>query len=930
MPGVAEEMFTAYQEHLNGIIESEQPRDQLLLPAVPTRFMERRVAANNTARELPKGTLFDFIRDACDRFPENKAVVTPERVISYRELWGMSSRLAAKLRNCGVGRNDLVAICASKGWQQVVAAISVIQAGAAYLPVSVELPRARKSYLLAQERVKVVLAEHAQLNDLLVPVGVQALVLEDCFASQDGMQAQLLDPGLQQDDLAYVIFTSGSTGTPKGVAIDHRGVVNTLQDVIRRFGLTSSDRVIGISAFNFDLSVYDIFATLGSGAALVLPKYNQTPDPDEWARCVKQHGVTVWNTVPALLEMMVEFLGTQAKAFLSSLRLIMLSGDWIPLSLPGRIKEIAPGSAIVSLGGATEASIWSNYFIVDHVDPSWKSVPYGWPLSNQVFHVLDKNMQPVPNWVSGELYIGGIGLAKEYYQDPERTAASFVTHPQSGERLYRTGDLGRYHDSGYIEFLGRNDGQIKIRGYRIELGEIESALEQCHGVRGGAVVVRTVVKGDKQLVAFAVLYKEQDDGSIESVREHLARQLPDYMVPQHIVVLEQMPVTANGKVDRKRLLEMAGNLSDKGEEKELPRNETEKRLSAIWCRLLKLDSVGVEDNFFELGGSSLTAVRLLRMIEDEFDKKIELASLFRFGSIALQAQHLQDAVVSHSSRPLNTGSSLVKIREGAGNSILAVVHPVGGNILCYRSLIELVPREVAVVGLQSPGDGKPRTVNELATAYAEAIAPMLTRAGMKVDILGWSMGGVVGHEMTRLLEVKGFKIGSLTMIDSWMGTKTATPADTLDGFPLLRNFVKDFLMGKGLPSGFDEIVNRAPEEWISAALKELEHASSVAGYLSAAEFSRLLGEYQCNFNALIRHRPGLVRARVNQFRASRAKDFPFLEPFSQGGQHDGAVDFTSVTVMNEDHFSIMQAQALQYIVGSIFQPQKHLRELESV
>jgi thioesterase domain-containing protein len=207
---------------------------------------------------------------------------------------------------------------------------------------------------------------------------------------------------------------------------------------------------------------------------------------------------------------------------------------------------------------------------------------------------------------------------------------------------------------------------------------------------------------------------------------------------------------------------------------------------------------------------------------------------------------------------------------------------------------------------------------------------MLTRAGMKVDILGWSMGGVVGHEMTRLLEVKGFKIGSLTMIDSWMGTKTATPADTLDGFPLLRNFVKDFLMGKGLPSGFDEIVNRAPEEWISAALKELEHASSVAGYLSAAEFSRLLGEYQCNFNALIRHRPGLVRARVNQFRASRAKDFPFLEPFSQGGQHDGAVDFTSVTVMNEDHFSIMQAQALQYIVGSIFQPQKHLRELESV
>jgi amino acid adenylation domain-containing protein len=746
-PGVVEQMFQSFGDQLMGLIEhglAEGPQ----LPCVPAAGLAARHAANATDKPLPTGRLHDFFAQACQRHPQRLAIIAPDRRLTYADAWCLSTRAGARLRQHGTGRNDLVAIVARRGWRQVCAAMAVVQAGGAYLPVSTDLPAARKAWLAARQGVKVVLAERDALGSFDVPAGVQLLVLEDLLPDGPPGPAIELEPVQGVEDLAYVIFTSGSTGQPKGVMIDHRSAVNTIQDVIHRFGLGPDDRVIGLSAFNFDLSVYDIFGTLGTGAALVLPPASAAPSPEDWARAVREHGVTVWNSVPALLEMQLEYSGTRSGIDLASLRLVMLSGDWIPVSLPGRLAACVPHATLVSLGGATEAAIWSNFFIVDRMDPRWKSIPYGWPLANQRFHVLTADRRDTPTGVPGELYIGGAGVAQGYHDDAARTAASFVTHPRTGERLYRTGDMGRYHADGCLEFLGRQDDQVKIRGYRIELGEIDAALARCPGLRAAATCVHPGSgPQDRRLVALLVP-GEQGVNEAE-VRAHLASVLPDYMVPAQFIPVEQLPVTANGKVNRQALADIATATPWAAGNRRVPHTAFERRLSRLWQQLLHVEQPGLDDDFFEQGGTSLLAVRLLNAIADEFGTRLPLASLLRHGTIAAQA-----ALLAQGRGAWHGRDPLVVLREGHGDGALVLVHPVGGHVLCYRELAALVPEGVAVLALQSPGDGAAREVSGLAARYVESLAGRLFRT-RRVHLAGWSMGGVIAHERARQLEAAG-------------------------------------------------------------------------------------------------------------------------------------------------------------------------------
>ena len=900
LPGVVEDMFRAFSEQILDVI-GEADATGLYLPQVPESGLAARKAANASGKRLQTGLLHDFFAQACRTYPDRPAIISDARTLAYGELWRMTTRLAAELRERQVGRNDLVAIVARRGWRQVSAAVAVVQAGGAYLPVCSELPAERKSWLVAQQGVKAVLVERELAASFELPAGVQLLILEDVLPDgQSGPAVEL--PSVQgEQDLAYVIFTSGSTGQPKGVMIDHRGAVNTIQDVIDRFGLTAEDRVIGISAFNFDLSVYDIFGSLGTGAALVLPPYSATPSPEDWARLVREHKVSVWNTVPALLEMQIEYLGARAAGDLASLRLVMLSGDWIPIGLPGRLAAYLPDATLVSLGGATEASIWSNYFVVDHVDPAWKSIPYGWPLANQYFHVLTKDLRHAPDWVPGDLYIGGIGVAHGYYQDAERTAASFITHPQTGERLYRTGDMGRYNGSGYIEFLGRNDGQVKIRGFRIELGEIDAVLGRCPGVRSAATIVRQGGSQDRQLVALYVL--ERDNVSEADLRAHLARTLPDYMVPAQFIKLEQIPVTANGKVDRKALADIAAAQPPAARERCAPRNADERRLAGIWQALLHVDAPGIDDNFFELGGTSLLAVRLLNAIAKEFGRSLPLASLLRHGTIASQAK-----LLAQSNAPSSPARSpVVVLREGE-QSMLIAVHPAGGNVLCYQELASLVPDGMAVVALQSPGDGSPREVNELASRYIDALAGQLT-SNRPVYLFGWSMGGIIAQEMTRQLEANGIAPLGLTMIDSYQSADCRS-GSRLHGYQLLHNFVRDLLGSTPVPKEFAAIESLDPDRQPEAALAALRDTGVRGGQLSIQEFIALLEEYRANYDALVRHAPLSIGTPVRLFRATRRQHFPLLVNFSM--PHGGHLESMD---MDEDHFSITQGAALRTIVA---------------
>ncbi len=511
--GLIEAMFAAHSALLTRLAEDEACWHDSVLTLLPTAQITQRAAMNATDQVLvapdAPGLLHTLFLQQAAVSADQPAVIAPQRTLTYAVLAGKAAQIAAWLRLREARPNTLVAVVMDKGWEQVVAALGIQMAGAAYLPVNPELPTERRHYLFEQGEVQTVLTQSVLDKSIDWPEnGITRLCVDTLPDTAAAIQIEPYQCLNKPTDIAYVIYTSGSTGQPKGVVIDHRGAVNTILDINQRFGVTAADRVMGVSALNFDLSVYDIFGPLIAGGAVVLPEPEpeQRIDPAHWCDLMARHQVTVWNTVPALVQMLIDY--QQDRAARGALRLVMMSGDWIPLSLPERIRALYPQAAIYSLGGATEASIWSICYPIDRVDPAWNSVPYGKPLANQTFQVLDDQMQPRPVWVPGDLYIGGIGLALGYWRDETKTAAHFITHPDTGERLYKTGDLGRYLPDGNLEFLGRTDFQVKIRGHRIELGEIETTLRQHDSVKD--VVVRAVgdtKETNKRLVAY-VIYQE--------------------------------------------------------------------------------------------------------------------------------------------------------------------------------------------------------------------------------------------------------------------------------------------------------------------------------------------------------------------------------------------------------------------------------------
>ncbi|SJZ79319.1 pyochelin synthetase [Marinactinospora thermotolerans DSM 45154] len=497
--GVAADAFAAYVDLLRRLAGSADVWEDADPVRVPRHQLDLRAEVNATAGPLPGGLLHEGALDAALRTPDAPAVITPEGTTSHGELWARAAAVAAVLAERGCRPGDRVAIVMDKGVEQVVAAYAVLLAGAAYVPIDIAQPAHRRRVILADAGIRHVLTQSWLTGiddwaDTAEPIAVDAVPAGPALTARPPRAAA---PG----DLAYVIYTSGSTGVPKGVMISHRAALNTVADVNRRFEVGPGDRILGLASLGFDLSVYDLFGPPAAGGALVLPSAERRGDPSHWAELVADHGVTLWNSVPAQMQMLDDYLASAGDADLPTLRLALLSGDWIPVTLPDRIRARVPGLSLVSLGGATEAAIWSIHHPIGEVDPAWPSIPYGRPLANQTFHVLDERMNDRPDWVVGELYIGGAGVALGYLGDEARTAERFVTHPRTGERLYRTGDLGRYRPGGDIEFLGREDSQVKVRGHRIELAEIEAAL-LAHPGAAAAAVLAVGDRDSRRLAAF--------------------------------------------------------------------------------------------------------------------------------------------------------------------------------------------------------------------------------------------------------------------------------------------------------------------------------------------------------------------------------------------------------------------------------------------
>jgi amino acid adenylation domain-containing protein len=504
-PGLLDDMLATYRRHLGGLAADETAWDQAAVLLPPETHLTEQDRANATTGPLSSATLDGLVEAQALRTPDATAVVCDGVAVSYADLVRRARRVAGAIRRLGVEPNTLVGVVVPKSIEQVVAALAVTMSGAAYLPIDAGWPVARRDTLLAQGKVRVALTGSALARTQLWPDGVVVVEVGEDMPEhlpdepRDEPQ-QTGRPSHGPEDLAYVIFTSGSTGTPKGVMIDHRGAVNTLLDVNERFGVGEGDSVLALSSLSFDLSVYDVFGVLAAGGTVVLPTPGSAHDPHHWSDLTDKHGITVWNSVPALMQAWLDSGGSSPR-----LRVVLLSGDWIPVGLPDAVRARCPQARVISLGGATEASIWSVHFPVETVPREWSRIPYGKPLRNQTLHVYDEALRPCPTWATGEIYIGGAGVALGYWGDAERTAERFLVHPVTGERLYRTGDLGRYLPGGDIDFLGRRDHQVKLNGYRVELGEVTAALTR-QGRVGEAVaaVATNPVTGRRQLVAYVV------------------------------------------------------------------------------------------------------------------------------------------------------------------------------------------------------------------------------------------------------------------------------------------------------------------------------------------------------------------------------------------------------------------------------------------
>ena len=503
------EFINRLAQHFSTLLESAltNPGDAALsLPFMPQSEFRNTVDAwNDTEQDLPSHLcLHELFEIQVKKNPQATAVIFDEAEVSYEELDRRANQLAHYLISLGAGPEVLVGLSARRSVEMIIGILGILKAGAAYVPVDPNYPKNRMAFMFDDANVSILVAQTGTVDD--VNVDARQVVLNDPDAPFLKESIDRPVTNVTSNNLGYVIYTSGSTGLPKGIALRHSGVVNNLLDLNCRAEVASGDKILCVSSLSFDMCVYETLGALAAGATIVMPDPAGINDPRHWAELIVKYQISVWNSAPALLEMLVAYTSGQPALFPDSIRVAILGGDWVPLTLPKLLRDVAGDVRVIVLGGATELSVHSTYFEVHDIDPAWKSIPYGKPMSNQTAYILDSRLQPVPIGVAGELHLGGAGLARGYLNRKELTDERFISSPfgSGDERIYKTGDLARFGSDGTIELLGRMDFQVKIRGHRIELGEIQTNLNRCRGVLDSVVTAKEIIPGEKTLIAYVV------------------------------------------------------------------------------------------------------------------------------------------------------------------------------------------------------------------------------------------------------------------------------------------------------------------------------------------------------------------------------------------------------------------------------------------
>jgi len=900
-----------FQTLLEGIVANPDRRlSELPLLTAAARH-QLLVEWNDTKAEYPQQRCVHQLFEAqVERTPDAVALVFEDNQLTYRELNAKANQLAHYLQKLGVKPEVLVGICVERSLEMVVGLLGILKAGGAYVPLDPAFPKQRLAAMREDSQVPV-LVTSSHLVDGLLTRQTDAVCLDTDWETIAHESKENPVSVVTDKHLVYVIYTSGSTGTPKGVAIEHRQLLNYLHSIQQILNVPNASFAT-VSTLAADLGNTVIFPALCGGGCLHIISQDRATDPKALAEYFRQHAIDCLKIVPSHLKALL----AETASILPRKRLI-LGGEALSWELVEEVREYAPDCLIFNHYGPTETTVGVLTYQVKRgqVRRDSQTVPLGRPISNTQIYILDSHFQPVPVGTVGELYIGGAALGRGYLNRPDLTQEKFIPHPFSNNpdsRLYKTGDRVRYLPDGNIEFLGRTDNQVKIRGFRIELGEIESLLAQHPDVGSAVVIAREDTPGDKRLVAY-VVPKQEPAPTWSELRRFLFEQVPEYMVPAAFVILEALPLTANGKVDRRSL--PAPDTCHLSLETSFvsPRSHLEMQLVQIWEDVLNLYPVGVQDCFFERGGHSLLAVRLMALIQQQFGKYLPLASLFQNSTIEHQVSLLLQQTDSVPFSPL------VAIQTAGTQPPFFCVHPVGGNVLCYFELARHLGKEQPFYGLQSAGlngEQEPKTsIEDMAAHYIEALQAIQPSGPYYLG--GWSLGGIVAFEMAQQLHFRGEEVAFLALIDSY------TPAainwyEEMNEASLLVHLARDMggLFGKELPLSVDELQQFPPEEQLNYILERAKTLNILPPEVSLEQMRHLMRVFQANREAMLSYIPQPYPGKIALLSASEKPLQVKLDP-TQGWDKLATGGLLDIQPIPGDHYAILRAPHVQLLAQQL-------------
>lgn len=852
-------------------------------------------------KPVPDVPVFQLIEDNVARDPESIAIRFDGNSLSYGELNARANAFARRLLAEGVGCGDIIALALPRSELFPIAMLGIAKAGAAYLPIDPCDPPTRIKRLLEDAQAKMIIAE-AKDASVFDAGDCPVWRAEDCFANEDAVNIKDHERGgpVSARDLAYLIYTSGSTGAPKGVMLHHGGLTNTVCDAMECFPLTAEDRLVAVAPFTFDASVIELNTALAAGAVAIIAPQKTIRDPAALSGLMQREAASFMIATPTLWSMLISSRSILLQGIKAG-----VAGEALTPRLARALHDL--GAKVANYYGPTETTV--QCVVADIGEENLAAPPIGKPILNADAYILDDRLNLAPAGVAGELCIAGAGVAFGYLNNPALTAEKFPVNPfdPQGGRLYRTGDLARWREDGVLEFLGRCDQQLKVRGIRIEPGEIETALLACDGVKSAFVDAIENPKGGKSLAAYVVA----DGGAAldeTCLRQALSQTLSVNATPSKIFILDALPLTRSGKVDRNALPKTTGQTTSGYV---APRTPTEKKLADIFQEMLGLERIGVEDNFFELGADSLTAVQLLVEIETQFSTQLSLLSLFDAPTIANLAREMDGAGASD---PFET---LFPLRRHGEEAPLFCIHSIVGVAWSYAGLLRHLSPHCPVYGLQARGlkDGDaaalPDSIDAMAEDYLSEIRAIRPHGPYR--LMGWSLGGLVAHSIAAKLEAAGEKVEMLCLLDSFPFSRALGEVDNESA---LVDIALQFVHQPADAMGARKKTLTSLADYMFSAFDvfsmPLIEKAGIDGAAARERFQRVIEN--C-FRITLRHRPPQIAADIHVFRAATGRT-PALDDVIE--QAPGAWRTYTSGKMCEvsvpcGHFEMLNAEPLQEI-----------------